>query len=568
MWDHPKDPNLDLDTDSYLSLSLSWTENELTDKKPPNPLPHFINVSTHNSRNLLCAPQNYSLNPTKLSSPTSSRDLFNFTQSEAPSHSLPHNLLSPPSPKKAEESEEQLTPEDIEEYHYLKQKQREVEMRLMEIERKKMKSQQTIDREEQKETRLNELSWRYRGGIDWQTEQDNDFWLNLCTLGYDEQEQNMTDRFIGKGIEFSKIEQETEIKSPMVENDIFDHSLYEEKNKDESQVLNKSRRGLLFEQNKENIFIGNLVINDNINNKKPSVDFEQFSNRKLLMESNSGKKESLRYSNFEEREQSTISKFISNVDFKYTTNDSDIKRRKVISDNAYIEDYDEWKKIINFSYSKETPNISCASNLKSYGKYDSTSRWKGRKFIRHTREGSLADSEGIPVKEVNVYDMSEYDSARISNLKSFWEPKHNSDDVVVEYENVEGTHLEMSPIELQPSIRHDQSQDKSESLEDNEDNMSEMSSDIKDSSMMDIFKGSIFHDKDAVRQKQLSILEIDATKSNPSIVETSKLKSFKEPTPKKASLSKNWNRAYIDQTSDLSSKFNSHTIQWKPNTEI
>ena len=151
----------------------------------------------------------------------------------------------------------------------------------------------------------------------------------------------MTNRSIPKNIEVSKIEQEPEIKSPIVENDLFDHSLLEEGNKDESQVLNKSRRGLLFEQNKENIFIGNLVINDNTDHKKPSVDFDQLSSRKLLMASDSGKKESLRYSNFEEREQSTISKFISNVDFKYTTNDSDVRRRKIISDNAYIEDYDE-----------------------------------------------------------------------------------------------------------------------------------------------------------------------------------------------------------------------------------
>lgn len=165
--------------------------------------------------------------------------------------------------------------------------------------------------------------------------------LSLCALGHDQLQHNMTDRSIAKNIEVSKIEQQSDIKSPIVENDIFDDSLSEDKNRDESQMLNKSRRGMLFEKNKENIFIGNLIINDNNDSKKPSVDFEQLSNRKLLMASDSGKKESLRYSHCEEREQSTISKFVSNVDFKYTTNDSDVRRKKIISDNAYIEDYDE-----------------------------------------------------------------------------------------------------------------------------------------------------------------------------------------------------------------------------------
>jgi len=287
----------------------------------------------------------------------------------------------------------------------------------------------------------------------------------------------------------------------------------DDKSDENVRVLNKSRRGLLYEQNKENMFIDNLMINDNmlkqsLTEVKTAPCLLNFDDRKLLnieirnkldfqdsckesflyqinenelenqessiekpmeldepSKDNEGRskltsfvedgpkrpvfprgstslknshqrslssiKESFRYSNIEEeRENTTISKFIHNVDMKYQTNNSEIRRKIEAKEDAYIDDYDECKKNIDFrelSNLRGTPNISNASNMKSYGKYDSESNGKCRKFTRHTREGSIFDTENIPVKEVCMYKIRDMDSDKINTLKSFYEPNNNDD---------------------------------------------------------------------------------------------------------------------------------------------
>lgn len=289
------------------------------------------------------------------------------------------------------------------------------------------------------------------------------------------------------------------------ENKIFER---QEHSHEERFELNRSRRGLQFDQNKENLYIGNLQMNeeayrksltevkrhkdivhlderdliniqvnnglnfDDSNNLSGSLyqinenemenlessteripDFEErlesgnnlkshfnnfiearpqkavFSRENTDMKaihhrSNSSVKESLRYSNIDEDKQNTsITKFISNADLKYSTNNSEIRRRKLNEDDLYEDDVDGCKKEIDFqnsSHLKETPNISNASNMKSYGWNESeTHKSFGRKFTKHTRGGSIVDSDYIPVKEVCVYEISDYDSDRINNLKSF-----------------------------------------------------------------------------------------------------------------------------------------------------
>lgn len=250
---------------------------------------------------------------------------------------------------------------------------------------------------------------------------------------------------------------------------------------------------------------------------------------------------------------------------KYTTNNSDIKKRKIADDQYYEEDVDGCKKLIdfyNFSSLKNTPNISNASNVKSYGKYDSESQGKyGKKFTRHTRGNSIFDSEGIPVKEVCIYDYNEMEEERIKNLKSFYEPE-NKDEVQVEleYEHLEDENFETSPMELQSSP----------DLENNEKtleiNYDEMSNRVKDSSMIELFSD----DNEPIIEEPVlpvSTIEIKYQKNHhPSMIELTKFKTFSEVPPHKRTIiepsihnrNPNKNKKYND---GLHSKFASHTIQ-------
>ena len=145
----------------------------------------------------------------------------------------------------------------------------------------------------------------------------------------------------------------------------------------------------------------------------------------------------------------------------------------------------------NSSHIKETPNISSASNMKSYARFDSESgTYKhNKKFTRHTRDGSIFDNDNVPVKEVCAKDYrnSHHDPV-IANLKSFYEPNNEQDQVVIEYENIETNSDMVSPIEIQPSVRLDESYSKSGKSEWSDSNAdSEMSSDIKNDSMVQLF---------------------------------------------------------------------------------
>lgn len=76
-----------------------------------------------------------------------SKDIFNFSPSDAKKMSpIAIDPESPPkdftSPQEVQRSQvsEHLTPQEIEEYYYLKQKQAELEQRIREIEQKKLNS--------------------------------------------------------------------------------------------------------------------------------------------------------------------------------------------------------------------------------------------------------------------------------------------------------------------------------------------------------------------------------------------------------------------------------------------
>ena len=76
-----------------------------------------------------------------------SKDIFNFSPSDAKKmspiaidpESPPKDFTSPQEVHKSQVSEH-LTPQEIEEYYYLKQKQAELEQRIKEIEEKKLNS--------------------------------------------------------------------------------------------------------------------------------------------------------------------------------------------------------------------------------------------------------------------------------------------------------------------------------------------------------------------------------------------------------------------------------------------
>ena len=128
----------------------------------------------------------------------------------------------------------------------------------------------------------------------------------------------------------------------------------------------------------------------------------------------------------EEKQNTTITKFIANIDYKYQTNlASDAKRRKRREEEIYEDDFNGWKKVIDFidaSQIKETPNISNASNFKSYGNNENDSGKHWKKFIRHIRTGSDQINAPIPVKEVCINEYYNNYNDRISNLKNLWEP--------------------------------------------------------------------------------------------------------------------------------------------------
>jgi hypothetical protein len=113
---------------------------------------HYVNIGGHISRNTddRCIDANtldYNLFHQKLTisddnNSIESKEIFNFSPSEVKKMSLiTRDELSPvknyesPSTNKSEKSEH-LTPQEIEEYYFLKKKQVELEQRIKEIESK------------------------------------------------------------------------------------------------------------------------------------------------------------------------------------------------------------------------------------------------------------------------------------------------------------------------------------------------------------------------------------------------------------------------------------------------
>jgi len=212
--------------------------------------------------------------------------------------------------------------------------------------------------------------------------------------------------FLNKNIGTNELK-ENKSKTPYSGRNLFDDSLSskEEISQNETGPHNKSQRGLLYEHNKENMYIGNLIIKDDeikvksadtnkydnalaevknrkhlnseiINIKiqdtskdgslfqinendlenlessteilkdltsdrknecnkpklsnfiedrpsKPIFSRDNTSSKKAAYNSRSSIKESLRYSEMDmDKEQSTLSKFIANIDFKYQINEN------------------------------------------------------------------------------------------------------------------------------------------------------------------------------------------------------------------------------------------------------
>lgn len=246
-----------------------------------------------------------------------------------------------------------------------------------------------------------------------------------------------------------------------------------------------------------------------------------------------------------------------------------IKTQKIIEENAEIDNYDTCKKLLDFknlSHCKDTPNISSASNIKSYARYDSetgTNR-ESKKFTRHTRGNSIFDTDYVPVKEVCVYDYN-YDDPMITNLKSFYEPAQtDKDQVVIEYEDADED-LETSPMELQPSIRLEKSKTKNESPEDKDD--SDMSSDIRNDSMIAMFdEGQNYYVQKYMNRPHSKIDTHDLPKTSPSMIELNKFKTFYDyKTNKNTMIEKlptsNNTKFPLQKSDQLISKFTSHTIE-------
>lgn len=80
-----------------------------------------------------------------------SKDIFNFSPSDVrkvspiaiEDYSSWNNYASPN--EKYSNPSEQLTPQELEEYYYLKQKQAELDQRIKEIEQKRLKSGEAFD---------------------------------------------------------------------------------------------------------------------------------------------------------------------------------------------------------------------------------------------------------------------------------------------------------------------------------------------------------------------------------------------------------------------------------------
>jgi len=103
-------------------------------------------------------------------------------------------------------------------------------------------------------------------------------------------------------------------------------------------------------------------------------------------------------------------------------------------------------------------------------------------------------------------------------------------------------------------------------IDDKSDNLSEMSSDIKDSSMIEIFNRNIVDDKDQVKQTKMSVLEVEILQSNPSMIEINKFKTFNDEKSHKRTIIENSSRTKLINTrnkskDNIDSNFNSHTIQ-------
>ena len=166
-------------------------------------------------------------------------------------------------------------------------------------------------------------------------------------------------------------------------------------------------------------------------------------------------KESSKYSNAEEdHENTTISKFLANIDWKYQTNNSTAaKRKKLREEQIYEDNYDECKKIIDFkdaSNIKETPNISNASNIKNYGTNENEKSNDSKFLSRHSRSRSIIRDNPVPIKEVWIYDTQNYKYNTDDQVETKNSNIDQNDQILIESER---NNSKNSIIEFKPSSK-------------------------------------------------------------------------------------------------------------------
>ena len=455
---------------------------------------------------------------------------------------------------------------------------------------------------------------------------------------------NFLNRYVG----ISNYGKDIESKTPLVGKKLFDDNFNNNKgenSRNESHEHNKSKRGILYEINNDNMYIGSLNISDAEQNKantevkqykflidnyinnmmnidvKNNIDGKNLCEVPSLFQINENDLENLESSteridnikssfndntiennqylgnskgttsgNYdpheelsqrstlkqidfdsarnqiaEEKQNTTITKFVANIDLNYQTNlDSLAKRRKRRQDEIYEDDYDECKKNIDFidsSHIKETPNISNASNFKTYGDWELIKN-NGKQFTRFVQSDSDQNISQVPVKEVWIDEYYNAHNERINYLKELREPvSHDEVQVILEYEIVNDSNLEVSAIELKPSVKLDNSEEQ----EDND--SSEMSSDIRNDSMFELFNKSSSNNTNKCLERPISNLELNPhQKYNEAMIEIDNFGTFNDIKVHKTTFINDPKHALENTRNkakyELASNFNSHTIQW------
>lgn len=177
------------------------------------------------------------------------------------------------------------------------------------------------------------------------------------------------------------------------------------------------------------------------------------------------------------------------------------------------------------------------------------------------RSDSDQTANQVPVKEVSINEFYNANDERVNKLTDFKEPvSHDEVQVVLEYEITNESNMEVSAIELKPSVKLDNS-------EDSDDNgTSEMSSDIRNDSMFDLFNKSSSNNTNKCLERPVSNFALNPyQKYNQAMLDIDTYNALDDITIHKTTFINN-PKHNIENTRnkanyDFATKFNSHTIQ-------